>query len=387
MAATSTKIRSIDEYIAAVAEEQRPVLQKLRTQILAAVPEAEECISYGLAAFRLNGKPLVAFGATPRHCAFYLMSNTTVDAHREILQKYDTSTGTIRFPAETPLPPTLVRKLVKARIAESIARQPSPNKKRGAAAKSPTGPVGQAVRRTSRASDGVDVATVMRSLQELATEETRQGMTRFGIPNENALGVTVGEMRALAKPLGKNHALAGELWKTGIYEARMVASFVDEPALVTPAQMDRWARDFDNWGICDTVCFSLFDRTPHAWAKIRKWAGHRDEFVKRAAFALLACLTVHDKQASDGLFVEGLALIEREAEDDRHFVKKAVNWALRSIGKRNPMLHECALTVARRLGTSPDSAARWVGKDALRELKGESVARRLAKRNADRDRD
>ena len=157
----------------------------------------------------------------------------------------------------------------------------------------------------------------------------------------------------LAKRLGRNHELAAALWDTGWYEARMLTSFVDEPARVTPAQMDRWCRDFDNWAICDTVCFHLFDRTPHAWAKVAQWRDRRDEFVKRAAFALLWSLTVHDKRADDEPFAEGLPLIERAATDERNFVKKAVNMALRAIGKRNPALNAAAVTVARRLADSP----------------------------------
>jgi 3-methyladenine DNA glycosylase AlkD len=142
--------------------------------------------------------------------------------------------------------------------------------------------------------------------------------------------------------------------------------------------MDRWCRDFDNWGICDTACFHLFDRTPHAWGKVAQWSDRRDEFVKRAAFALLASLTAHDKQAGDEAFVRGLALIERAVTDDRNFVKKGVNWALRCIGKRNRELNPAAVAVARRLSTSDSPAARWVGNDALRELTSEAVVRRLA---------
>ena len=160
----------------------------------------------------------------------------------------------------------------------------------------------------------------------------------------------------------------------------MLAAYVDEPASVTPTQMDRWCRDFDNWGICDTVCFALFDRTPHAWRKVEQWSGRRDEFVKRAAFALLWGLTVHDKHAGDEPFVQGLRLIERAATDDRHFVKKSVNMALRAVGKRNSALNAAAVTVAKLLAASPQAAAQWVGKDALRELTGPSVSRRLATR-------
>jgi 3-methyladenine DNA glycosylase AlkD len=142
--------------------------------------------------------------------------------------------------------------------------------------------------------------------------------------------------------------------------------------------MDRWCRDFDNWGICDTLCFHLFDRTPHAWRKVTQWSNHEAEFVKRAASALLACLALHDKQASDELFVEGLVLIERAATDERNFVKKGVNWALRAIGRRNPALHTAGLAVARGLAVSTMPAARWVGKDAVRDLTGPAVTRRLA---------
>ncbi len=162
----------------------------------------------------------------------------------------------------------------------------------------------------------------------------------------------------------------------------MLSSFVDEPARVTPAQMDRWCRDFDNWAICDTVCFHLFDRTPHAWAKVAQWSGRREEFVKRAAFALLASLAGHDKSAGDVPFVESLLLIERAADDERNFVKKGVSWALRRIGRRNAALNAAAATVARRLADSPQAAARWVEKDALRELTSPAVVRRLGSRRS-----
>jgi 3-methyladenine DNA glycosylase AlkD len=169
--------------------------------------------------------------------------------------------------------------------------------------------------------------------------------------------------------------LAAALWQTGWYEARMMAAFVDEPDRVTAAQMDRWARDFDNWAICDTMCMHLFDRTPHAWRKVEQWSGRRDEFVKRAAFALLASIALHDKRAGDEPFLKSLALIERAASDERNFVKKGVSWALRGIGRRNPRLREEALDLARRLAASSDPAARWVGKDAVRDLTKVRAAR------------
>lgn len=360
----SKKPTTFDNYLAALADDQRAALEKLRKTIRAAAPEAEEGISYGLAAFRLNGKPLVALGATANHCAFYLMSGSMVDTLHAELQSYDTSKGTIRFAAKRPLPAALVKLLVKARIAENAALAKPSGKRQS----SPT---------TKRTDE--DVEGVLASLRKLATKKTLAGMARYAIPADKALGVTVADLRQLAKKLGQNHALAAELWGTDIYEARMLAAFVDDPQQVTPAQMESWCRDFDSWAICDTVCFALFDRTSHAWKKIAPWARKREEFSKRAAFALLWGLSVHDKAAEDERFLSGLALIERAATDERNFVKKAVNMALRAIGKRNATLHAAALAVAERLADSEDATARWVGKDALRELAGSSVAKRLAK--------
>ena len=154
---------------------------------------------------------------------------------------------------------------------------------------------------------------VISKLKKLSSKATRDGMARYGLPSENALGVPVGKMQKLAKEIGKNHELALVLWQTGIYEARMLASFLDEPDKVTAQQMDRWCRDFDNWGIVDTVCFKLFDQTPHAWKKVQQWSRRRDEFQKRAAFALLASLSVHDKKATDDHFLQCLPLIEAAA--------------------------------------------------------------------------
>jgi 3-methyladenine DNA glycosylase AlkD len=224
----------------------------------------------------------------------------------------------------------------------------------------------------------VEADEVVALLKRRGTKAARAGMARYGLPSDKAFGVSVGALRQLGKTLGKDHDLALALWQSGWYEARLLAAFVDDPAEVSPAQMDRWCRDFDNWGITDTVCFHLFDRTPHAWDKIEQWTRRQEEFVKRAGFALLASLVAHDKQAGDARFLRGLALIEREAADERHFVKKASNWALRCIGKRNPALNAAAVTLARRLAESGQSAARWVGKDALRELTSAPVARRLS---------
>jgi 3-methyladenine DNA glycosylase AlkD len=194
------------------------------------------------------------------------------------------------------------------------------------------------------------------------------GMARYAIPSDRAFGVPMRQIQALAKQLGRDHALAKELWASGWYEARTLAAYVDDPAQVTATQMDRWCRDFDNWAICDTVCFALFDRTPHAWSKVAKWASSREEYIKRAAFALLWGLTVHDKKSDDAPFRRGLALIERAATDDRPYVKKAVDMSLRAIGKRNSTLRAAAIATATTLSTSSDSTAQWIGKHALREV-------------------
>jgi 3-methyladenine DNA glycosylase AlkD len=205
-------------------------------------------------------------------------------------------------------------------------------------------------------------------LKHHGSKAGRDGMARFALPSDKAFGVSVSRIQVLAKQLGKDHALAEALWATGWHEARMLAAYVDEPARVTAAQMDRWTRDFDNWGICDTLCFVLFDKTPHAWKKVDKWAASSDEYVKRAGFALLWGLTVHDKTAPDRNYLDGLKLIEKGATDERHYVKKAVNMALRATGKRNAALRAAAVKTAARLAASESSAAKWVGKDALREL-------------------
>ncbi len=223
----------------------------------------------------------------------------------------------------------------------------------------------------------VEVQAALAWLEKKSTRRDRENLARFGINARKAFGVSLANIQVLAKRLGRNHELAAALWKTGWYEARLLTSFVDEPALVTPAQMDRWCRDFDNWGVCDTVCFHLFDRTPHAWKKVGVWSRSREEFVKRAAFALIACLSTHDKTSDDTPFAKSLPLIERAATDDRNFVKKGVSWALRGVGRRSAALNTAALDVARRLAASPDASARWIGKDAIRDLTSAGVRGKL----------
>ena len=221
------------------------------------------------------------------------------------------------------------------------------------------------------------VQSALAWLKRHSTKGTLDGMARYSIPSDHAYGVAMKDIKALGKTLGRNQQLAVALWATGVYEARMLASFVGDPAHLTPAQMDRWCKDFDNWAFCDAMSFNLFDRTPHAWAKVAQWSTRRNEFEKRTAFALLWSLTVHDKSAGNERFEEGLAIIEREAGDERNFVKKAANMALRAIGKRNRALNAAARVVAQRLADSKDATARWIGKDALRELTSPAVTRRL----------
>jgi 3-methyladenine DNA glycosylase AlkD len=228
------------------------------------------------------------------------------------------------------------------------------------------------------ASGGVE--GILARLRRLGRRRNREGMARYGIVSKHVLGVSVANLRDMAKRIGRSHELAAGLWDTGVYEARMLAAFVDEPERVTGGQMDRWCRDFDNWAICDHCCFHLFDRTVHAWAKVRAWSRRTPEFERRAAFALLASLALHDKAAPDRPFRDALPLIERAAADDRNFVKKGVSWALRGVGRRSPLLHASALAVARRLAASRESAPRWIGKDALRELTSGPVLARLEAR-------
>jgi 3-methyladenine DNA glycosylase AlkD len=214
-------------------------------------------------------------------------------------------------------------------------------------------------------------------LKRHRTKATLEGMARYSIPSDHAYGVAMKDIKALGTMLGRNQPLAVALWATRVYEARMLASFVGDPERLTAAQMERWCKDFDNWAFCDAMSFNLFDRTPHAWTKVVQWSSRRNEFEKRTAFALLWSLTVHDKSAGDEPFKQGLLLIEREAGDERNFVKKATNMALRAIGKRNRALNAAALVVARRLAESKHATARWVGKDALRELTNPAVTARL----------
>lgn len=204
-------------------------------------------------------------------------------------------------------------------------------------------------------------------LKRLASAKVRDGMTRYGLPSDKALGVSVGTIQQVAKKLGRSQELADLLWATDVYEARLLAAFVGEPAKLTAAGMDRWCRDFDNWGVVDTVCFKLFDRSPLAWDRVEPWAKKNGEFQRRAGFVLLACLAAHAEAPTDEAFLRHLPLIERGATDERNFVKKGVSWALRMLGRKSPAVRAAAKLAARRLAKSDNATARWVGQDALRD--------------------
>ena len=225
------------------------------------------------------------------------------------------------------------------------------------------------------------VAEVLAELKAHANPVNVAGMARYGInvTPGNAFGVSTPVLQALAKRIGRNHALAQELWNTGLHEARILAGFVDDPAMVTEAQMERWVAAFDSWDVCDQVCSKLFDKTPFAWKKASAWSRRREEFVKRAGFVLMAALAVHDKKAPDEKFARFLHIIEREANDDRNFVRKAVNWALRQIGKRSRTLNRAAVAAARRIQRIDSRAARWIAADALRELTDTKTMGRIKK--------
>jgi 3-methyladenine DNA glycosylase AlkD len=235
-------------------------------------------------------------------------------------------------------------------------------------------------------------AAIVADLAALGSEEARAGMARYGINTADAFGVSLYVLRPLAKELGRDHGLALALWATGNHEARLLASMVDDPASVTEAQMEAWAAAFDSWDVCDQVTSNLFDKTPFAYDKVRQWSAAPDEWVKRAAFAMAAALAVQDKKAADEPFIEILELCRREAVDDRNFVKKAVNWALRNIGKRDLRLHAAAVGTAeailaeaeeRAAADRKDPAARsgrWIARDALRELRNEKTLERVRRR-------
>jgi len=221
------------------------------------------------------------------------------------------------------------------------------------------------------------VEEVLEKLKSNSRPEQLEGMARYGMAVERRLGVSIPDIRKIAKELGKDNRLALELWKTGIAEARIIAAMIDDPEKLTEGQMEDWVKDINSWDVCDQVCMNLFEKTPLAWQKIIDWSEREEEFVKRTAFALIACLAWHDKKAEDEKFIELFPVIMRGAVDERNFVKKAVNWALRNIGKRNLNLNKAAMNAAKEIQRLDSKAARWIAFDALRELESEAVQMRL----------
>ena len=221
------------------------------------------------------------------------------------------------------------------------------------------------------------VKDVLDKLQSKAQPEQLKGMAKYGMTVEQRLGVSVPDMRKLAKEIGRDHELALGLWRTGIAEARILATMIDDPDKLTEEQMEDWVKGINSWDICDQVCMNLFDKNQLAWKKIVDWSQREEEFVKRTAFSLIACLAWHDKKAGDNKFLELLPIITRAATDERNFVKKAVNWALRNIGKRNLNLNQAAINTAREIQKLDSRAARWIAADAIRELESDAVQNRL----------
>jgi len=226
-----------------------------------------------------------------------------------------------------------------------------------------------------------EYSKIMRKLEALSDSKRAKDMAAWaGIKAHTILGISIPNLRKIAKETGRNHVLAQELWLSGIHEARLVACMIDDPRLVTEDQLDSWVRGFDSWDVCDQCCSNLFDKTVFAYVKAVEWSGRPEEYVKRAGYVLMATLAVHDKKAEDDVFLEFLPIIERGSVDGRNFVKKAVNWALRQIGKRNKSLNRAAVRTAEAILKLDSRAARWVASDALKELMSPMVQRRLDSR-------
>lgn len=221
--------------------------------------------------------------------------------------------------------------------------------------------------------------TIIGKLRAASNAKNIEGMARFGISTKNTLGVSMPFLRKLGKEIGKNHELAQELWDSNIHEARILAGLIADPKL-TEKQMDSWVKDFDSWDVCDQVCMNLFDKTKFAYKQAAKWAVREEEFVRRAGFALMAALAFHDKKATDSELAIFFPIIEKYSFDERNFVRKAVNWALRQIGKRNINLNRKAIACAQAISKKETKSSKWIANDALRELTSEAVQKRLVSR-------
>lgn len=218
---------------------------------------------------------------------------------------------------------------------------------------------------------------ILNKLKALSNPKAVEGMARYGINPQNTYGVSIPNLRKIARETGINHALAQELWASGIHEARILASMIDDPSMATEEQLESWVKDFDSWDVCDQCCMNLFEKTGFAYRKAVEWSESDKEFVKRAGFVLMARLAVSDKNADDEIFETFFPIIKREASDNRNYVKKAVNWALRQIGKRNINLNKKAILIAGEIQKMDSRSAKWIASDAIRELTGESVQKRL----------
>jgi len=230
----------------------------------------------------------------------------------------------------------------------------------------------------------MECTEILQRLRSLSNPEAVAGLARFGISVKQAYGVPSPVLRQMAREIGRNHTLARRLWDSGIHDAKGLAALIDDPRQVTEEQMERWARGFDSWAVVDGCCNNLFRMTAYAYRKAVEWTRREEEYVKRAGYVLMACLAVHDKQAKDEVFTRFLSLLQKGASDERNFVKKAVNWALRQIGKRNLRLREKAIETAREIRKLDSKAARWIASDALRELTSEKIERMLRKKQANR---
>ena len=220
---------------------------------------------------------------------------------------------------------------------------------------------------------------ILQKLRSFADPQNVAGMARFGIRPKNIYGVSIPQIRKIAKEIGKDHQLALQLWDSGIHEAKILAGFIDDPKMVTEKQLEDWVRDFDSWDVCDQICGSLFDKTNFALSKASEWSRRKEEFIKRAGFSLMAWLAVHDKEVPNKQFEKFLVIIKRESLDERNFVKKAINWALRQIGKRNPILNKKAISIAKEIKQIDSKSARWIANDAIRELASEKIQQKLNK--------
>lgn len=221
------------------------------------------------------------------------------------------------------------------------------------------------------------VDDIIETLKLKSRKDQLEGMARYGIRIDNRLGVSIPDIRKIAKQFGKNHKVALELWNSGYADAKITAALIDEVEKVKSSQMDEWVKDFDSWDVCDQVCMNLFDKTPYAWDKIIEWSRREEEFVKRAAFSLLACIAWHDKKTNDNQFIRYFPIIKRNIDDDRNYVKKAVSWSLRHMGKRNINLRKAVLDFANEIKEFDSKNARWLASDVIKDLNSESTKRRL----------